>query len=329
MNESEQTMTRYLLGELSEAEQSALEQRYFSDPHVFDQVAQAENQLVDDYIRGELSPQARARLEQYYFAHPKRRERAKFAEALATKLDQVEAVKGSAEPSVQMESWWARLLAALSGRRLALGFSMALLLIVVGGVWSLTERRRQQRELAQTQAAQADQARRERELQQQLTDERIRANELAAKESQANELAAELERRRAQQQTAQTKPGTPARSVPTFATLLLTVGGVRGADTGPPAVLVIPAGTEQVHLQLKMKENDYQSYGVVLQPVGGKEIFSRASLKAKPARSGASFLFVVPAGRFATSDYILTLKGITQTGEVKDLSKSIFRVEKR
>jgi hypothetical protein len=39
MDESEQMMTRYLLGELSESEQSALEEKYFIDPQVFKQVS--------------------------------------------------------------------------------------------------------------------------------------------------------------------------------------------------------------------------------------------------------------------------------------------------
>src|SRR5713101_766427 len=97
MNESEQTMARYLLGELSDAEQAALEEKYFTDPQVFDKMVKTENELVDDYARGRLTPQLRERFEQYYLAHPKRRERAKFAQALATKLDQIEADHAAAD----------------------------------------------------------------------------------------------------------------------------------------------------------------------------------------------------------------------------------------
>ena len=313
MPESEDTMTRYLLGELSEAEQSALEQAYFTYRSVFDQVVKLENRLVDGYVRGELSAQKRTRLEQYYLAHPQRRERVKFAEALAAKLSQLEAAR-STERSMSVESWWARLLASAQSPRLALGFAMVLLLIAVGGVWFFAETRRLHRELAETQAERSKQEQREQALQKQIADERLRAEQATA----------ELNRLHTEQQSSSTAPSQPA-----FVSFLLMVGGVRGADTGPPAVLVIPSGTEQVHLQLKLKESDYQSYRAVLQPVGGKEIFSRANLKAKLARSGASISFVVPAGKFDTGDYVLTLKGVTQTGEVEDMSKSIFHVEKK
>lgn len=318
MPESEQTMTRYLLGELSEAEQSALEQRYFTDPQVFDQVVQAENQLVDDYIRGELSPQARARLEQYYLAHPKRRERAKFAQALATKLDQVKAVKGAAEPSVQVESWWDRVRASLDGRRLALGFSMALLLIVIGGIWSLTERRRLHGELAQTQAARAVQEQHERELQQQLADERTRINDLN------DELS------RARSQVKGPEAAAPAMPTsPAFVTLLLTAGGTRGSDSGSAPKLMIPTGTEQVRIQLNLKEGNYPNYRVVLQAIGGETIFSRQGVKPKATKSGSVFVIIMPARRFAAGDYILTLRGVRPDAEVDDVSKSIFRVERK
>jgi len=89
LTNQEQIIQRYLLGELTEVEQEALEQRYFNDRLLFEQMVQAENALVDRYARGLLSPEVRDRFESYYLAHPKRRERARFAEALAAKLDQM------------------------------------------------------------------------------------------------------------------------------------------------------------------------------------------------------------------------------------------------
>jgi anti-sigma factor RsiW len=91
MNELERTMTRYLLGELSESEQSALEARYFADPQVFNEILETESELVDGYVRGQLANEVRERFERSYMAHPERSERVKFAAALAARLDQAEA----------------------------------------------------------------------------------------------------------------------------------------------------------------------------------------------------------------------------------------------
>jgi hypothetical protein len=117
--------------------------------------------------------------------------------------------------------------------------------------------------------------------------------------------------------------------VPTFVSLLLTIGGARGTDTRPPATLVIPPGTEQVRLQLDLKEQDYPSYRAVLQAVGGEEVLRRPSLTPKPTASGARLVLVVPARQLATGDYLLTLKGVHPSGEVEEVSQSLFRVEKK
>lgn len=321
MSELEHTMTRYLLGELPEAEQAALEEKYFTDPQVFDQVLQAENELVDAYARGQLSPTARDRFEQYYLAHPKRRERVKFAEALATKLDRPEELESTAAPRVEPVSWWRKLFPSGHGPHWRLAFSVAVisLLIMLGGIWLITKTRRLRQELQETQAQRSLEEQRRRELEQQVADERTRTEAIAA----------ELERLRAQQRSAPPNPTPPIRSAPAFVAFLLAGGGVRGADAGTPATLVIPPGTQQVRLQLRLKENNYLSYQAALQAVGGPEIFSRQGLKPTTTASGAGFVLNVPASKFANGEYVLTLRGRSQDGEIDDLSKSLFRVEKR
>lgn len=326
MDKSEQIMTRYLLGELSESEQATLEEKYFTDARVFEQLLKSESELLDRYARGQLSAQARKRFEQSYLTHPKRRERMKFAEALTTRLDQIELAAGSvAREPVWAMSRWQTLLLALRDRRPILGFSLALasLLLVVSSVWFFIESRRSRQELAQSQSASEDQQRRARELEQQVGAERKRTEELTA----------QLDRGPSPQQqpTPQSvaTPTPPARALPTFASLVLTVGGVRGGETGKTPTLVIPPGTGEARLQLNLKDHDYTGYRVSLQAVGGAEIFSREGLKPRTTKSGATLTFTVPARKFATGDYILTLRGVSQDGELEDLSKSIFRVEKR
>jgi hypothetical protein len=341
MDESEQNMTRYLLGELSESEQIALEEKFFADPQVFDHVVKAESELLDNYVRGRLSEESRERFERAYLTNPARRARLKFAEALATRIDQTEASKiaagekpdhasiwqrGQKEQRGQKWDWWQNLLLALRGRRLAFSVAIALVvLIAMGGVWSFIESRRLRRELAETQAARAEQERRARELEEQRA---------ATERKQAEELTAELNRRQnTQPSPAQPSPTSTALATPTpaktFVTLHLLIGVTRSADTSPARTLVIPPGTKEVRLRLDLKENDYASYGVSLKAVGGRELFGRRGLKPVPVKSGSRLNLTLPAEGLSTGDYMLTLSGINQDGSVEDLSKSIFRVEKR
>lgn len=326
MDELEQITTRYLLGELSEQEQIALEERYFSNPQVFNQVLQVESELVDAYARGRLSNEVRARFERSYLNHPARTERVKFARALTARLDELEESTVHAEQPASPVSWRQRLLAGLRGQWPWFKVSMALatLLILLVGVWLFVASRwRQQRsEAAQIQAEQDNQER--------LAREQQAARQQPAETPQQTEKLPDEEERAARNppQTPQVLPTPTPNSVPVVY-LVLNAGSVRGGDDARTQILVIPQGTTQARLLLKLKDNSYSSYRVSLGKIGGAEIFSQTNVKPRSSKSGASFIFTVLARKFANGDYALTLSGINPDGEVDDLNKSLFRVEKR
>ena len=318
MNNPEQMMAHYLLGELSESEQADLEQRYFADSAVLDRLAQIECDLMDDYARDRLSPQMRERFEQMYLASPDRRARLRFSEALVTKLDR-DASRAVVARQSETASWWQKLFVPFIVGQRAFAFSIALvlLLMLLGSAWLFLRTSRLRNELAQTRATEAAREQHERELQQQLIDEQARNQQLIA----------ELDRERAQP-TPEIGIAPPKNTAPAFVSLLLVASGVRGAETKSPT-LSIAAGTQEVRIELKTAENEYQSYQLELHAVGGKAIFDHKSVKPTIRKSGANFRFAVPASKFTSGDYILTLKGIMPSGVAEDVSKSLFRVEKK
>jgi hypothetical protein len=107
--------------------------------------------------------------------------------------------------------------------------------------------------------------------------------------------------------------------------LILNISGARGPEPGTPPTLNLPSGTEKARIELNLQDVDYTSYSVMIQRAGGSEIFKRDGLKSS-GTARVSLALIVPANRFAPGDYILTLKGVTQNGELEDLSKSFFRV---
>ena len=319
---SKRMIRRYLLGELPEAERAALEEKYFTDQVVFEQVVQTENELVDSYVRGRLAPRERAQFERHYLAHPDRRERMRFAKSFLTKLDQTETAKAVAgESSTIAKSWLRRLFASISSPGFSLGFSMALaaVLLILGGSWLLFENHRLRRRLAETGETQASYARRERELERQIADERKRADQLAD----------EVERMRAQSQTASPGANRSGNVFPELVAMDLTSNGIRGGNAEKPPTLIIRRETKRVRLRFNVEAHDYSRYRMGLRPVGGKEVWSRQGLAPKPSPEGASFVVIVPAEKFAAGDYILTLGGENDTGAVVDVSKSFFRVIKK
>jgi hypothetical protein len=244
---------------------------------------------------------------------------------LAARLDQIAASRVADRTGVRAASWWQRFSSLLTGGQRVFAFSMALalLLLSLASVWLFIQSKRLRQDLARTRDAQTAQEQRGREAEQQLAGERTRTQELTA----------ELERARteATPQPKSAAPESPAPSVvaPSVASLVLIAGGIRGVDTGAPPTLVIHKGTPMVRLRLKLGDNEYQSYQLILQAVGGREVFNRSHFKPQTTKAGANFILSLPASKFGAGDYILTLKGVTPGGESEDVSRSLFRVEEK
>ena len=152
MTDIKHTARRYLLGELTEAEQSALEETYFNDAQVFAEVAAEENALVDDYVRGRLAPETRHRFETVYLSRPERRARVEFAEALLSRAD------ASPAPSIgdRSESPRANWLTTWLGPRPALAMATLAAAIVLGiAVWTALRSTRQEPEQQQAKTSNA------------------------------------------------------------------------------------------------------------------------------------------------------------------------------
>jgi hypothetical protein len=312
MAEQKQILRAYLLGQLPAAEETAFEARYFTDAELFAQLVEAEHELLDQHAHGLLSSDIRDQFERHYLADSRRRARAEFADTLAEKIQQ--RPKPATPPVIARDSWLDRLLGRRSPR-LGWAVALALLLLVSAVIWFSVETRRLHQQLAREEAERSARAARERELEQRIT----------AEQEQSAQLSAELERLRANQ-AAQPSP-TPA--APSFVSLALTIGGLRSADTGAPATLVIPPQTDQVRLQLNLKESDYPNYRAVLQSANGNEVFSWKQLSASRNRSGAHFTLTLPAQRFTSGDYLLTLTGVRPTGEADDVSQLRLQVDRK
>ncbi|HKQ72601.1 MAG TPA: hypothetical protein VJ810_02660, partial [Blastocatellia bacterium] len=124
----ENLIRRYLLGELAEADQTALEQELLADRNKFDQVWDVENKLTDGYVRGEMSRADRQRFEAHYLVSPLHRERVAIAELFLKDIDQ------TVGETDQVVPWWREFLNSLRRSQPVAGGAFALfLLIAMGG----------------------------------------------------------------------------------------------------------------------------------------------------------------------------------------------------
>src|SRR5262245_18784625 len=135
IDQSENLIRRYLLGELAEADQAALEQELLIDRGKFDRVWAVENELVDSYVRGEMSRADRKRFEGHYLASPLHRERVAIAESFLTDIDRAVGETVEVNEKEPVVPWRQRF--PLGSPRLVFGVVLVMaLLLTFSLVWS-------------------------------------------------------------------------------------------------------------------------------------------------------------------------------------------------
>ena len=78
MNSTDSRATRarrYLLGQATEEERSAIEREYFADAAALDAIGAAEDDLIEDYLASRLERDERDHFEREYLATPNHRRR--------------------------------------------------------------------------------------------------------------------------------------------------------------------------------------------------------------------------------------------------------------
>ena len=103
----ERLIRRYLLGELPEQEQTAVEARYFLDDSFFEQLVAAEKELIGRYLRGELSSEDHERFQRRYLTVGYRRKMVESAKELLLRSADRPAL--TAGPAAKRVPWWRRL----------------------------------------------------------------------------------------------------------------------------------------------------------------------------------------------------------------------------
>ncbi len=96
-SEHDDTLVRYLLGELPDGDAGDLEQAVLTDGGLFEQLRAIEDDLVDAYVRGELSTRETRSFESRFLATAEGRSRVAMARGLVVAVDRRPAPGASAE----------------------------------------------------------------------------------------------------------------------------------------------------------------------------------------------------------------------------------------
>jgi hypothetical protein len=322
---SEKLIAQYLLGDLSEEQQIEIEDRAFQDKEYLASITAVENDLIDEYVRRELPEAERRKFESRFLASAERRKRVAFAEAFADVAVEPVVEKAS-RPAVAATSisWRESLEAFIRGLNPAARFAIAvaMLVLLVGGAWLLTETLRLRNQLNRMQAQNQSQ----QQLEQQVEQERRRNEELQARLNQEKQQREQMDEslRRLTESTGATNPAPR----PVIASLTLLPGVARGGSDKPN--LALPEDARLVRLQVGIEpEEPYKTFAVELRTVAGRAVWSRDNLAVRERRGARAVGLTLPATLLKPGDYELRLKGVTEAGQTEDVGFYYFKVTKK
>ena len=311
---------RYLLGDLSESEELALERRFLLDDEVFERVWDIENRIVDHYVRGRLNATEKELFEQNYLASPVHRERVALARKLVEVADS-SAEKRKARSGTRLSlRWWSPVAVSLRRGPWRWAAIAAMLTLAVAVVLLFSERARLQKQIRQLNDESAFQRLRTQDLEREMTAQRDRSDKLAV----------EIERlpkdtRSAGDAGKTSSPKSELRSVVSF-----LLGPMLMRSGGEAHQLKIAPETQTIVLQMKVRSAGIRTFQVALRTVEGAQVWSKAPISARPqTRNVALVSFGIPARRLVAGDYVLTLSSTRDTAGVEEMNRYFFRVIKQ
>ena len=317
--EQKRMITRYLLGEMSEQERSAFENRYFEDSALFEEITAVEDELMRGYARGGLAEAERTAFEARYLKDAGNRRRVDFAK---TVMDYASSMHGPADmgdgarAERQNRKKWRWMPVLLTEPRNALRLMAALMLaaVIAGISWLTVMDTRLRQGFEQMQVQHAGDLKREQELQNQLAQLNLRLQQQEEEVAQLSSLGSSI------------LPFT------------LSPHLMREGSSQKP--LIIPEGFPAVFLEPTLSSFDYEygrvvvnayvSYSASLEMPEGRQIWRQSGLKSWKTRNGPHMIgLILPTKIFESGNYILKVSGKTATGKSEEVDSYVFRVIRR
>ncbi|HST23831.1 MAG TPA: hypothetical protein VLR90_22170 [Blastocatellia bacterium] len=320
----EDLMVRYLLGEMTEEEQTQIEERFLNDNEYFEQLLSVEDALIDDYAQGVLTEYERSKVEGLLLHSQRQSREVDFVKDLIGFVSARPADGLNTQNSIQTErpgklrSLLALLRIRNPGKRFSIAAGLLSIVIILGMViWNLALRKK----VGQMETQQAVLENRDHELQRQLEEQGNKHN------ATVKELEDERRKRdQLEQELAALQKFRPVNSSNDIAILDFSTDSIsRGG--GEPKIVSISAGLSRLEVRINLgSKGAYKSYGAVIKTFGGREIWSMDQIKPRQANLGRVVL-TMPANIFSNDDYILTLKGQTEAGDMLEIGDYSFRVK--
>lgn len=329
--ENSEKAIQYLLGEISDAERDALEERLFADEEFSLFLDAAENDLIDEYARGEMDFSQKRRFEEKYLISPRRRDKARAAEILQAELLAEKQAVASAAPKVSFRQSLANIF-RFPNLAWAGGLATVLLAILLVG-WLLLRQTNAPQEivkeenlnravdLPQTPPPQISPPVRN-ETNNNQPPPRPANNESKSPEEKSSPGKKEFDK----SDPVSPSPPPPAPKPPPRFFAFTLFPAVRGGDR---PVLNVPSATETVNLRVVHDNRQtFAKYRAEIRDANGGLIFSRdipvtEKTLAKPLNIN------LQSDLLKDGSYELTLSGVAADGLAEEIKFYDFAVRRK
>jgi outer membrane murein-binding lipoprotein Lpp len=332
MNEEKynnQELTAYLLGTLPDTEIERFDELCFTDEEFADELKSAENDLVDAYIRGELAGAKLEKFKSHYLASPLRREKVSFAKAF-----QSFAEKNAPEANIEQSAVHElkperaeRSFFAFPYSFLNWGFALALVLIVLGGLWILISHLNENgnQTAKQNSPAQTNQEL-TRKIEKLETENSNLNSEIAAIKQENQSTNSEMNQSKKEKfvdSSRKTKQEKPPIVAPKLSIVsLILAPSMRSVGQVPD--FSVPPQTDFAQVKLQLEAVDYSAYRVLLFDQTDKNVWQSGVLKSKGADKSLSVR--IPAKLLKAQIYYLRISGVDTGGAAEIISDYPFKV---
>ena len=294
---SDEAVRRFLLGELSAAEQPLFEQRLFTDAGLDARVRLAELDLADDYAYGRLNSAERELLEEKFLVSADRQCKVEVSRVLRDRFASVAVAEGKATFVEGLRS-----LFGFTRPAWRIAFGVLILLILFGTVWLVIKEPRIARQIAN----------------------RIiprRSPPQSAPREAGHPTNTSMPEHQITPSPMPIHDQTAASPVSVSIALMPAVS----PQTSEMPALNLPKGEQDVvRLQLALKPDQTGPYRAELVTIEGSSVFSAEALK--PIDSRAEIDFDVPARLLKTGDYQIKLSRV-DGGSKGSVASYYFRVQ--
>lgn len=287
LKEQENTLRKYLLGELTEQEQETLELWLMSEEEAYDLLSAAEDDLIDELTAGKLSAHELERFNNHFLVAPERKRKLRFGHAFRRYAVEGREVALSKVRTPVFSIW------DLFRYRPVLAYagSGLIALIIGSGVWAGLRLQDMQRQLDESQAQ----------------GERTQSDFGALEQAVAN----------------LNLPASPNALV----AVVLTPGLSRSATPDPSKEIPkvdLTSNASIAELSLVLLDDAYDSYRAVLVDEQGKELWTRDPLNPKKSDGPKVVVLIVPTNRLSEGNYSVRLSGRSATNPPENIASYPF-----